>query len=163
MLATYKLVKTSGSGCTRWVTKIFFEPTSKTHAASVLLRDYYHGLDEDYLKSYNGRMERIQFSRNTLTKWKGMLGGLFCVYCNKKNLEIEYDGMTVSPGNMATLEHLTPVSKGGGVFDLAHIVCACGNCNRKRSNHELDEHLRQRGIDKVAFVKNCNIYLTLEK
>lgn len=159
----YILRRTSGSGRTKWINSIYFEPDSKTLASAVLLNDYLHGLDEDYLKSYGGRMERIQFSRDTLTRWKNQLGKLFCVYCNKKDLQIEYDGMTLKSDVMATLEHLNPISKGGGVFDLSHIVCACGTCNRNRSNKDLDAHLNARGIEKPEFDANCQVYFKLDK
>lgn len=159
----YKLVRTSGSGKTKTCHSIYFEPGSKTYAASVMLNDYYHGLDEDYLKSYNGRMERIQFSRETLTMWQTKFCSLFCVYCNKKGLQIEYHGMKLASDIMATLEHLNPVSKGGGVFDLSHIVCACGTCNRNRSNKDLDTHLQAKGIGRKQFNANCERYFELNK
>ena len=52
---------------------------------------------------------------------------------------------------------------GGGMFNLNHIVCACGNCNRNRGNKDLKTHLKNRGIDKTEFDANCDIYFELSK
>jgi len=159
----YKLSKTSKTGSTRWITSIYFEPDSKTHASAVLLRNDLLLQDTDFLESFQGRMLRIQFSRDTLTRWKKQIGTLFCVYCNKSGLQIEYDGMSIKSDIMATLEHLNPTSCGGGAFDLEHIVCACGNCNTNRSNKDLDTYLEGRKINKKVFQIRCNKYFKLNK
>lgn len=159
----YTLSKSSKTGYTHQVTTIYFEPTANTYAASVLLRNDLQLQDADFLESFEGRMLRIQFSRDTLTKWQKQLGTLFCVYCHKTDLQIEYDGMLVKREEMATLEHLNPISKGGSPFDLDYIVCACGRCNHNRSNKDLEYYLEGRQISEIEFNANCQIYFNLNK
>lgn len=159
----YQLIKKSKTGSTRFVQTILFEPSSKTHAASVLLNDYYRNMDEDYLESFDGRMRRIKFSRDTLTDWQQKLGKLTCVYCEKTDLQIEYDGMQIDRNVMATLEHLLPISKCGGIFDIFNVVCACGKCNHNRSSKDLDTYLKGRNIDKNEFDIRCQAYFELNK
>lgn len=159
----YTFSKSSKTGSTRWITSIYFEPNANTHAASVLLRNDLKLQDADFLDSFEGRMKRIEFSRDTLTRWQKQLGSLFCVYCNKPDLQIEYDGMLVKREVIATLEHLDPISKGGSPFDLEHIVCACGRCNHNRSNKDLDLYLSGRKISDTEFKANCQIYFNLNK
>ena len=158
----YILSKTSGTGSTKWMHSIGFEPDAKDWAAGLLLRNELHLQDEDFLKSYNGRMQRIEFSRSVLTQWKKLLGTLSCVYCPKKDLIIEYEGMKVSPHKLATLEHVMPTSKDGDVFSLDNVVCACGKCNTNRGNKDFETYIINKAFTPERIRQNCEKYYNLK-
>lgn len=159
------LTKKSDSGRTKYTHTIHSEDISrKSYANSLLLHDYYKRMDDDYLSAYDLRMLKIEHSRKTLFDWQTKLDGkLFCVYCSKEDLQIEFDGLHITPNVKATLEHLIPISKGGEDFNLNHIVCACGKCNGSRSNKDLPIFLNARGISKESFNNRCQIYFNLNK
>jgi len=62
---------------------------------------------------------------------------LTCHYCNRKNLEIEVD-MTNREKlkNLATIDHIIPISKGGAIYDINNCVVACFFCNQRKGNRE---------------------------
>jgi 5-methylcytosine-specific restriction endonuclease McrA len=37
--------------------------------------------------------------------------------------------------NLATLDHVVPISKGGGITDLNNVVIACWPCNNKKGDN----------------------------
>ena len=159
----YILSKSSSSGSTKRVETIQFEPEPNTYASALLLRNQLLLQDTDFLESYNGRMIKIQFSRDTLTFWKSLLGSLFCVYCMKKDLQIEYEGMLINENQIATLEHIIPISHNGDIFNLDNVVCACGKCNHNRGNNTLKNWLKSKNITKAQFDDRCKIYFDLNK
>ena len=138
----YKLSKSSGSGSTKWTNSIYFEiNTPKTYASYLLLTDSLRMQDEDFLNKFGEKMKRIQFSRDLLTNKKEEFGKLTCEYCNATDLIIELEGMKVSPVVMATIDHVIPISKGGAIYDVKNLVVACGDCNHRKSNKDLETFL----------------------
>jgi len=57
---------------------------------------------------------------------------LECHYCKKAHLEIETDDEKM----LATLDHVTPLSKGGGLYDEENLVVACSPCNQKKRDKD---------------------------
>ena len=113
---------------------------AKSYSASILLNNYYRDIcNSDKIKM---RMERIEFSRNFLTN-KQKLGPLKCTYCPKTNLVIELDGMSVPQNIIATIDHIQPISKGGGIFDVNNICVCCGSCNGKKADMLPEEWLNK--------------------
>jgi len=138
----YKLSKSSSSGSTKWTNSIYFEIKSpKTYASYLLLTDSLRMQDEDFLNKYAEKMKRIQFSRDFLTKKKEECDRLTCVYCNATDLIIELEGMKVKSNVIATIDHVVPISKGGAIYDVKNLVVACGDCNHKKSNKDLETFL----------------------
>lgn len=134
-----QVVKKSSSGSTKWIDNIYFDvENAKAYAAAILLKHYYLQQDEDYIKSFAGRMEMINFSRTYLTHVKQATGELCCAYCNKPNLIIELDGMKVPNNIKATIDHIVPKSKGGPLFDYANLCVACGKCNSKKGSMSVE-------------------------
>lgn len=130
------------SKSTKCTDKIFFEvDNAKSYASLVLLNNYYLLRDETHIQSYSYLMLRIGFSRKYLTHVLETTGSLSCSYCPKTNLKIELQGMKVSNGNKATIDHIIPTSKGGDSFDYANLCVACGTCNSEKSDMSLDEYL----------------------
>lgn len=68
------------------------------------------------------------------TVWVGK-----CIHCNRK-LVVADDGRSLGE---ATLEHITPQTR-GGTNAIANLAVACGRCNRekgKRHDHKRGERL----------------------
>lgn len=139
------VIHKSNSGSIKYIDIIYFDVINpKSYAAFILLKDYYRKLDEDYLKPYQERMKRIQFSRDFLTKKQEELGTLSCAYCPKTDLVIEYEGMRVQNKMKATIDHVVPISKGGPIYDENNIVVCCGTCNNKKDDKSVEQFLATR-------------------
>lgn len=152
------VTKKSSSGKTTWNNFIYNEPTSKSLASLVLLNDYYHAIDYDYQATLEFRMKRVEFSRTTLKRWQKQIGSLFCVYCDKPDLIIELEGMSVPNEYKATLDHIVPVSEGGEVFDINNVICSCGTCNKRKDSKSLDEFLKNIKLSKVEYNNRVEEY-----
>ena len=141
----HKVIYSSGSGSTKYIDKIFFEITEpNTYASYVLLKKHYFDNDESNLKSFAGKMRKISFSRNFLKRKLKKDGKLICSYCKKPNLRIEFEEhRNKVPRNiLATIDHIIPISKGGGVFDEANVCVCCATCNSKKGNMGVEEFLK---------------------
>ena len=68
------------------------------------------------------------------------LNKLFCIYCQKP-LKI-YTVKGNLPEDMATIEHVIPLSEGGLKYHESNFACACPKCNNKRKTlpvHQISE------------------------
>jgi 5-methylcytosine-specific restriction endonuclease McrA len=138
-----KLVKKSSSGSTKEVDLILSDvSTCKSLASSILLRKYLMEMDADHLEKMDLINKRIEFSRSYLESVLSRDGDIKCAYCGKGDLAIEYDGMRVKESKKATIDHIVPVSRGGGRFDASNITPCCGECNGKKGDKPLDEFFR---------------------
>jgi len=61
-------------------------------------------------------------------------GELFCRYCGKRNLVRE--SPFKDPDNLATIDHIKPLSKGGKRYDKSNCAIACLPCNKKKADNE---------------------------
>jgi 5-methylcytosine-specific restriction endonuclease McrA len=69
------------------------------------------------------RLRRLAFQRE---------GGR-CFWCDAEVLLLSgRPGHLALPPNAATLDHITPVSRGGERHSLENVVCACLACNQAR-------------------------------
>ncbi len=115
-------------------------PHVKSLSSLVLLNDFFLKQDVSYLEEPMFLI-RIKFSRNFLHKVLKETGCLDCSYCRRKNLIIEERGMVVKDHLKATIDHVQPISKGGGLLDEQNIIVACGLCNRRKGSMSLGEFL----------------------
>jgi 5-methylcytosine-specific restriction endonuclease McrA len=138
-----KLVRKSSSGSTKEVDLIFLEINNpKSLAAAILLRKQLLEQDIDFMSKMDLINKRINFSREYLEGVLNEKGTIKCTYCPKQDLIIEYDDMKVDNNVKATIDHIVPISKGGGVFDVKNITPCCGTCNTKKGNKTLEEFLK---------------------
>lgn len=72
----------------------------------------------------------LAFRKKYLTKLLCILGHIECHYCKKDNLLIN----TKDKDQLATLDHVIPVSKGGALWDHRNLVPACFTCNNKKAD-----------------------------
>lgn len=101
---------------------LYLNPPVYTRANLVLLQNSYARQErEGWLKF------RFKYL-HTLQKERGVLQ---CEYCGKGPLIIEV-------GNwhplVATIDHVIPVSKGGGRYDTENMKVACYHCNQKKAD-----------------------------
>lgn len=151
----HQLVKTSNSGSTRHVTKIYFEiDKPNTLASYLMLKKFYFDQDETNHNSIAFRMKKINFSRTFLSEVKQREGSLTCTYCQKPNLIIELADMLVSHNLKATIDHIVPLSKGGVFFDYCNINVCCGKCNSKKGSMDVEDFLKI--VKPYNFVKQKN-------
>ncbi len=110
-------------------------PHIKSYAALISLNDYYSSLDREILEEMDWRYLFI-FKRTWLRHRKDDNGNHTCEYCGRTDLKI---GPRKShPGknqkSYITLDHIMPLSKGGGKFDTNNFAKACFNCNTKKGD-----------------------------
>jgi hypothetical protein len=99
-------------------------PHIKSCAAAVLLCKKYRKLE---LFTY------LKFRKNFMDSFSD--DELVCYYCYKKNLIREIPKNSVhQPHNLATIDHVIPISKGGKRYDIKNCVIACYKCNQKKKN-----------------------------
>lgn len=67
---------------------------------------------------------------------------IHCFYCNKGPLKKQSD----SDDDLATLDHVHPLSKGGTRFHSSNIVVACYACNSRKKDRSLSEFISDRII-----------------
>ena len=62
---------------------------------------------------------------------------LFCFYCKKGPLK-KFSDFTE---DLATLDHVKPLAKGGERFHSSNLVVACFSCNSRKRDKDLNEFL----------------------
>jgi len=120
------------------------EPHIKSRASYVLLVDYLKRNDEFY-----GKFELIKyfkFREEFLSNILNNIGYLECSYCHRKDLIIGYTKIEDSHlnnkiNNLATIDHIIPLSKGGPKYDVKNCTCSCKKCNRRKNDKNVDEFL----------------------
>jgi 5-methylcytosine-specific restriction endonuclease McrA len=70
----------------------------------------------------------LRFRQTFLTKWLEQ-GPLRCAYCGRGPLHIDPPDDSV-----ATIDHITPLSRGGAKFDEQNLAVACLLCNGKKAD-----------------------------
>ena len=98
-------------------------PDVTTHAAKILLRNIYR---EDNIKYW------LEVRRNYLNKFEK----LTCVYCGKTDLKL--DGNKYPLKQVATIDHVVPLSKGGAMYDESNFVVACYKCNQRKGSNSVE-------------------------
>ena|ERR1035438_4247460 len=76
---------------------------------------------------------RKWFLKQHMRKYKKLM----CFYCGSGPLKSQAD----SNRELATLDHVKPLSKGGKRFDSSNLVVACYTCNSRKKDKDLDEFI----------------------
>jgi len=102
------------------------EPHPQSMAALVALRRTYRDIELD---------RWLKFREALLDAFEAVHGCLRCHYCGRRDLVREENPMTGrQPANMATIDHVVPVSKGGPKEDPNNCVIACQGCNSRKAD-----------------------------
>ena len=112
-------------------------PHTKSRAAYEILKEKLTFNDVDYHDIH----EWLEFREIYLLKQKALNGGILkCHYCPKEGLDI---GGRSTPQelaknnknkNLATIDHVIPLSKGGERYNEKNLVVSCKKCNQKKDN-----------------------------
>ena len=101
-------------------------PHVQSYAALVLLCRRYRDREIQQWLDFRAELLREAIERD---------GRLICVYCERDDLIEEMpDGMTRAPANLATIDHVVPVSKGGPRYDRKNCAIACYPCNQRKGD-----------------------------
>ena len=103
------------------------DPHLTSHAALILLRDK---LSKEVIAEY------LEFR----LKFLGGFPELTCSHCGVTDLLVETDNTDL----LATVDHKTPLSKGGALLDPDNCVVACYPCNNNRKNMGMEEFRRRK-------------------
>ena len=108
----------------------------KSRSAYILLREKLSELDDEFL---NEKVEWLNFRENFLKKQLKNDKELVCVYCGKRHLEI--GGKTAKDlrennknPNLATVDHIKPLSEDGEKYNEENCVVSCKKCNNKKDS-----------------------------
>ncbi len=115
----------------RWVVQVVHisDPPINSPAALALLAKKYYTLDRSIYSEF--RMTRLRNKWMKLQmKSPDALGGLTCGICGRKGLK--YKDHTQE--NLATLDHIVEIFKGGDWRDPSNFQVACKKCNDSKNN-----------------------------
>ena len=90
-------------------------------------------------------------------------GSLTCEYCGKANLVVNYQPVAgfPHPHNMATIDHIVPISKGGDRTDISNIFVCCYQCNTEKGDLDHEAFARKQEaeagalLDKAARIRDA--------
>ena len=89
-------------------------------------------------------------------------GFLSCEYCGSRlTCNFKQKAGTPHPRNLATIDHVVPVSKGGGRLDEANVIVCCYACNVDKGNLDHEAFARKQEVaagellDKAARIRNA--------
>ena len=100
------------------------DPHIQSQAALVLLCDKY---TEESISQW------LKFKDEYIKEYLKEHDKLECAYCGRDDLVIENEGRR-QHANLATLDHIHPLSKGGSKYDPENIAIACYKCNQEKGN-----------------------------
>jgi len=80
----------------------------------------------------------LKYRKWYLREYKRKHGAFYCYYCGKGPLKKQSDFNE----DLATLDHVHPVSKGGDKFLSHNIVVACFSCNNRKTDKSVEEFQR---------------------
>lgn len=114
-------------------------PTSnKTRSAYILLYDKLRAQDDS--ENWATELKKwLPFRKEILQTELKEEGKLRCVYCGREDLveghhEFNKKHLNHNTPNLATIDHIHPLSKGGEKYDTDNCCVSCRNCNSKKGN-----------------------------
>jgi len=102
------------------------DPHPGSMAGMIALRRTYRDIELD---------RWLKLRESILEACEAIHGCLVCHYCGKRDLVQEENPVNGrQPANMATIDHVIPLSKGGAKDDPDNLVIACQRCNEKKAD-----------------------------
>ena len=135
----------SMSGSTKFNNVIYCEDVSiKSQSSLILLNDYLRERDEDFLRLEYELQEYLNKRYLFLIREKRKTGDLICHYCNRVHLQAGYRYANMAHLNninpdLATIDHVIPVSSGIDVLDESNWVVSCKKCNGKKGSMKYED------------------------
>lgn len=116
--------------------------TNKSRSAYILLYDKLRALDDS--ENWATELERwLIFRKEFLQTELKEEGKLRCVYCGREDLvegqhEFHNKHFNMKLSNLATVDHIHPLSLGGEKYDEDNCCVSCRKCNCKKGNKILN-------------------------
>lgn len=126
----------------------------KTHASSILLKNYYRERDIDFQEE-NDWIYYFIVRRHFLRKKKKENGGYWvCHYCNKPIYGIQKRNKLFQKGrkNMITVDHIVARYNGGDSLITSNMVESCVKCNERKGTMSYDNFIKLINIKKLEYV-----------
>ena len=76
----------------------------------------------------------LKFREDVLDKFEKKHGKVFCEYCGRDDLVREMPEGVKKSARLVTIDHVVPLSKGGGKYDRDNLKIACFTCNQKKGD-----------------------------
>ena len=112
---------------------------SKSYAAYIMLKNYYYSMDTNK-SDLNNWQKWIIFRRKYLRKVRLEKGDLVCEYCGKKHLKV----ISNNHKNVATIDHVKPLSDGVDRYDTRNFAISCTKCNQEKGSQDYTMLLMKR-------------------
>ncbi len=78
--------------------------------------------------------EWFEFRDEILDEAEARDGKLVCSYCKRDDLVRKLPDYVKKAANLATIDHMVPVSKGGEKYDKKNCAIACYGCNQRKAD-----------------------------
>ena len=170
----------TGTGKTKTVHLINDNPSNKSLASLILLNNFYYELENEEPIEYSYKNRKkffsnnaslqiyFNFKKNFLENILSSKKDLVCKYCGKTHLQIGYTTLKDSHlndkiKNLATIDHVVPLSTGGELLDENNCVVACKQCNRKKGSKSKKEFLKELNLFKEPLKSKEIIFITFFK
>jgi 5-methylcytosine-specific restriction endonuclease McrA len=118
---------------------IYVMPTSdKSRAAYILLFNKLRALDDS--EDWASELKKwLVFRKEFLQEELKREGKLRCAYCGRDDLveghhEFHKKHLNMKIPNLATVDHIHPLSLGGAKYHKPNCTVACRRCNSKKGN-----------------------------
>lgn len=125
------MTRSRGRQMTAWLVQVVHiaDPHVTSAANLVLLQKQYFALDMSIYSDWRMCHIRRKWMKIQM-KTPDAKGGLTCAICGKQGLRPE----SQDQHNLATLDHILEIGKGGSWNDPTNFQVACRKCNAQKNN-----------------------------
>lgn len=131
----------SSSGLTKQNHVIYNDenPIPESLASAILLKEELIKQDETHIEKERDYKKWLEFREEYLKEVLDEKGDLVCAYCNKPHLEIggrskKELALNNKNPNLATIDHIHALSKGGARYDKKNLCVSCRDCNKDKAD-----------------------------
>lgn len=131
------MTRSRGRATRAWITQVVHIENFDIASAGnlVLLSKEYFALDKSIYSDWRMAHIRRKWMKQQMREHMDELGGLTCAICGRKGLKPNADERN-DFNNLATLDHIVDIGKGGSWNDPANFQVACRACNAKKSEEQ---------------------------
>jgi 5-methylcytosine-specific restriction endonuclease McrA len=141
----------SSSGRTRVVHIIFnVMPSLRSWSSYIMMKEVFRSMDEDMIEENEVLYKYLSKRYLFLVRRLKRRGELRCDYCGKNGLIIGHNRKSNNKIlNLATIDHIIPVSKGIDRLDEKNWGVACRKCNGKKGSRPVEEFMEEKKNERV--------------
>lgn len=150
---TRYMSRSSNSGRTKEFDDIYDDPDdAKPYSAAIMLKNKLMSdefmdkfekdptsISREDLMNLPKRQRRLIIAKSNINFLKNQPeDDLYCSYCGKGPLKVYDIKDKFNKLDGATVDHKTPTSRGGDIFDYDNLAVCCYRCNQNKSDMEYD-------------------------